>query len=195
MKSGCFAIDGFRFALGAYIVSFAMPPDIAIFANVDIEICPAKNDDALDVSIAFDRVVDVLLEGDNLAAAITAVRSDHNASAAVGDSILDAFATEAAKNNAMNSPDPRTGEHGDRRLGNVRQVNEHACPFLAAIALKDVREDTDLAMKLLISEDSPIAGLAFPNDGSLVAPRTREMTIQAILRDVKLRPDKPLGKR
>ena len=171
-----------------------MPPDVATFANVNIEMCPAKNDDALDVFIAFDRVVDVLLERDDLAAPITAVRSDHNAGAAVGDAILDAFAAEATENNAVNRADPRTGEHGDRRLGNVRQVNEHARPFLAAVALEDVREDTDLAMKLLISEHPPIAGLAFPDDGGLVAPRTGEMTIEAILRDVELAPTNHLAK-
>ena len=64
-----FAIDGFRFALRAHIVSFAMPPDITAFANANIEVCSPKNDDALNVFVTFDCLVDVLLEGDMAMAA------------------------------------------------------------------------------------------------------------------------------
>ncbi len=54
---------------------------------------------------------------------------------------------------------------------------------------------TDFAMKLLVSQHPPIAGLAFPNDSGLIAARAGKMTIKAILGDVELGADEPLGKR
>ena len=140
---------------------------------MDVEIGAAENDDALDGLVAFKRLVDVLLEGDDLAAPIAAVRGDDDTCSAVGEAILDAFAAEAAKDHAMHSADARASEHGNGRLGNVRQVNEHTVAFLASVALEDIREDADFAVKLLIGEDAPFAGFAFPNDGGFVAARAR----------------------
>ena len=181
-----FAVERLGRTLRAYVLGLAVPPDVAILLNVDIEVGAAENDDTLDRGVAFDRVVDVLLESDDLAAPVAAVRRDNDAGAAVRDAVLDAFAAEPAKDHAMNSTDARACEHRDGRLRNVRKVNEDTRPFLAAVALEDVCKDADFAVKLLVGEDTPVAGFPFPNDGSLVAARPGEMAVEAIFRDIEL---------
>ena len=111
------------------------------------------------------------------------------------DAVLDALAAEAAEDHAMHRADARAGEHGDRRLRNHRHVNEDAVAFLAAIALQHIGKQADFAVKLLVGEDAPFAGFAFPDDGGLVAARTGEMPIEAVFADVELAADKPLGER
>ena len=140
----------------------------------------------LTVFVALNRLVNVLFEGDDLAASVTTVRGDHDAGTAVCDTVLDAFATEAAENHAVDRTDARAREHRDGCLGNVRKVNEHTRPFLAAVALQDVREDADLAMKLLVGEDTPLAWFALPDNGGFIATRTGEMTVEAVFGDVQL---------
>ena len=48
-------------------------------------------------------------------------------------------------------------------------------------------------MKLLVSERSLFAGLAFPNKRSLVATPGLKMSIETVVRDIDLAADKPLG--
>jgi hypothetical protein len=162
---------------------------------VDIEIGAAKNDDAFDGGIALDGMVDVLLERDDLATPIPTIGGHDDAGAAVGDAVLDALAAKPAEDHAVDGTDPRAGKHGDGSLGNVRKINEHPRSLLAAIALEDVGEDADFAMQLLVGQNTPVAGFAFPDDRRLVAARTGKMTIEAIFRDIELAADKPFRER
>src|SRR5215813_9165440 len=50
-------------------------------------------------------------------------------------------------------------------------------------------------MKLLIGQGASIAWLAFPDNGDFVLAPRREMPIQAVVRNIDLIADKPLGKR
>ena len=95
----------------------------------------------------------------------------------------------------MHRADAGASEHGNGRLGNVRHVNEHSIALLASIALQDTREDADFAVKLMIGEHAPFAGLAFPNNGGFVAARAGEMPVQAVLGDIELAANEPFGKR
>ena len=71
----------------------------------------------------------------------------------------------------MHRADPRAGQHGDRRLGNVRQINDDAIAFSDFVPLQHIRETADFAMQLLIGECALVARLAFPNDRRLVPTR------------------------
>ena len=145
--------------------------------------------------IALERLVDVLLERDDLAAPIATVRGDEHGCSAVGEAVFDAFAAEAAEDDAVHRADARASEHGDGRFGNVRHVNEHAIALLASIALEDIRENADFAVKLLIGEHATVARFAFPDDGRLIAARAGKMTVQAVFGHIEFAAKKPFGKR
>src|SRR4029077_13507788 len=104
-----------------------------------------------------------------------------------------ALAAESAEDHAVDSSDPSASKHGYSRLGDVRQIDEHAIALLAAVASEDVCEDANFAVKSLIGKDPAFAWFAFPNDRRLVAARTRKVTIQTVLGDVELGANKPLG--
>ena len=190
-----FAVERLGWTVGIHVFGLSVPPDIAAFLNVDVEIGAAEYNNALDRSVVFKGLIDVSLEGDDLAASIATVRSYHDACPAVSETVPYAFAAKAAENHAMHSADAGAREHGNGRLGNVRHVNEHTVALLASIALQDVREDADFAVKLLIGEHAPFAGFAFPDDGGLVAARTGKMAVKAIFANVELAANEPFCKR
>src|SRR5947208_2017213 len=47
----------------------------------------------------------------------------------------------------MHRADPRAGEHGNRGLRNIREVNDDTIAFLDAISFQDIRETANLAMQ------------------------------------------------
>ena len=69
-----FAVERLCGTVCARVFGLAVPPDVAAFLDVNVEIGAAKNDDALDGLVALECLVDILLERDNLAAPITSVR-------------------------------------------------------------------------------------------------------------------------
>src|SRR5882724_11235325 len=96
-----FAVERLCGAVCAHVFGLAVPPDVAAFLDVDVEIGAAKNDDALDGLVSLECLIDILLERDNLAATIASVRSNHDACSAVGKTVFYAFAAEAAENHAV----------------------------------------------------------------------------------------------
>jgi len=93
----------------------------------------------------------------------------------------------------VNGPDPRAGQHRDRRLGNQRHVNENPVALFDAVAPEDIGELADLAVKLPVGQDPLLAGFTLPDDGRLVRTRSAEMTVEAVLRGVQLASREPFG--
>src|SRR5437879_7249907 len=91
----------------------------------------------------------------------------------------------------MHRADSRAGQHRNRRLGNVRQINDDAITFFDVVPFQHIRETADFAMQLLIRERALIAGFAFPNYCGLVPTRSGEMPVQAIFRNVQFPADEP----
>ncbi len=67
------------------------------------------------------------------------------------------------------APIARAGQHGHRRLGHQRQVDQHAVARRDAVRLEHVGEPADLRVQLGVGERAPVAGFAFPDDGGFVA--------------------------
>ena len=65
------------------IFSLAMPPYIAAFFDMDIHRGALGNDDAFDLGVSLEGVVDILLEGDALTTAVACVCCHHNFRTAV----------------------------------------------------------------------------------------------------------------
>src|SRR5262249_42890796 len=89
-------------------------------------------------------------------------------------------------------PDARAGEHGDGGLRDHRHVDADAIAGLDAQTFQDVRELADLVQQLLIREDADVTGLAFPDDGGLVLPPGRDVTVEAALGEIELAARDPL---
>src|SRR5262245_14376915 len=95
----------------------------------------------------------------------------------------------------MHRADSRAGQHRDRRLGNVRQINDDAIAFFDVVPFQHIRETADFAMQLLISESALVAGFAFPNYCRLVTTRAGKMPIQTIFRNVEFAAREPFRER
>jgi len=181
-------------ALGIDILRLAMPPDIASFFDVDFHVGSLGNDHFADLGVVLEGVIYVLLERNHLTPAIPAVGGDHNLGATVSETILDAFAAESPKNNGMHGTDASASQHGDHGFWHERHVDEDAVSFFDVVALEDICEYADFAVKLLVGECAAFTGLAFPNDGGLVAPGAIEVTVETIFAGIQFAAHKPLGK-
>ena len=141
-------------------------------------------------------VIDILLQRNNRAAPITAIRGDDGDLRRNRRSDRECCPRlKPPKIDGVHRADARAGQHRDRGFGNHRHVNDDAVAFLDSVALQHVREPANLAMQLLISQGAFVARFTFPNDRRLVAVRAGEMAVEAILRDVEFPADKPLRER
>src|SRR5207253_4207769 len=66
---------------------------------------------------------------------------------------------------------------------------------LHAEPLQHVREAADLAVERMVSEHALLARLADPDERRLVAPRSVEVTVEAVVGDVELPAHEPLRER
>ena len=95
----------------------------------------------------------------------------------------------------MHRADSRAGQHRNRGLGNVRQINDDAIAFFDVVPFQYIRETADFAMQLLIGERALVAGFAFPNYCRLVPARPFEMPVQAIFGNVQFPAHEPFRER
>src|SRR5262245_29468372 len=85
----------------------------------------------------------------------------------------------------MDGADAGTGEHGNRRLGNHRQVNGDAIAFLDAARLQHIGEAAYFGMQLLIGKLFVVLRIvALPQDGRLVTALGK-MAVDAVVADVQ----------
>ena len=174
---------------------FLVPPRIADRFHGHLVFAALHDDDALDVLVFRQRLIDDRLERDHLAAPPSAVRGDHGGGAGVFEAIDDGLRGKPAENDVVHGPDAGAGEHGKRGLRDHRHVNEHAVALLDAFFLKHVGETADLAFQLAVGDDALVAGLALPDDGGLVAARSVGVAVHAVLTDIDFSAVEPFGER
>ena len=138
-----------------------------------------------------ERLVCHLLQRDDLTATIAAVGSDQEAAFRVVDSIAQRLGAEPAEDHVVHRADARAGEHRDGELGDERQVDRDAIAFADAERLEHVRERRHLAIEFEVGQRAAIAGLAFPDEGGLVAPRTADMAVETVDARVDASADEP----
>src|SRR4030095_10495796 len=95
----------------------------------------------------------------------------------------------------MHRADPRTGQHGNRGLRNVREINDDAVPLFDVVALKHVGETANFAMQLLVRECAFVTRFALPDNSRLISAWAGQMPIQTIFRDVQFSANEPFGER
>ena len=116
------------------------------------------------------RLVDVGLQRDHLAAPVAAVGGDAQLGLAVVDAVAQRLGREAAEHHGVGRADARAGQHGDGRLGHHRHVDGHPVAALRRPACcRALGEPADLGVQLAVGEHPLVARLALPDDGRLVA--------------------------
>ena len=111
----------------------------------------------------------------------------------VVDAVADRVGSEAAEDHAVGGADARAGEHRDGRLGHHRHVDGDAVAPLDPVLLERRREAVDLAVEIPVGQGARVAGLTFPDEGGLGAAGGVDVPVQAVVGDVELAADEPLG--
>ena len=152
----------------------------------------AYHDDVSNGGTAGDGLVGEALEWQHAAAPVAAIGGDEHRALRVVDAIAKGLRREAAKHHRVHGANACAGQHRDRRLGDHRQVDRHTIALLHAECLQRVGAAPDLLAQLPVGVHAAIAGLAFPDDRRLVAPRTAEVPVDTIGGDVELATAEPL---
>ena len=115
-----------------------VPPHVASLAHLDLVADALEHQHFLDRRALLQRVIDILLELDNLPATPSAVGGDTDFRFGVVDPIGQRLRREAAEDHRMNRADSRARQHRDRRLRHQRHVDRDAVAVLDAEALERV---------------------------------------------------------
>ena len=110
------------------------------------------------------------------------------------DAIGKCVGGEAAKDHAMRCAKTRTGEHGDRNLGDHRHVDCHSIALLHAKHLQGIRRLLHLAVEIVVSDRASVAWLAHPVERDALAAASGNMAVDAVLGNVQRAVGKPGGK-
>jgi len=137
--------------------------------------------------------VDGALERDFVAATIAGVLGDDGDAAAVVDAIGDGVGGESAEDDGVNGSDARAGEDGDGEFRRHAHVDGDAVALLDAEGLEGIGEALDFDVHFSVSEATNFPGLAFPDNGGLVAARAVEMSVEAVVAEVHFAADEPFG--
>ena len=95
----------------------------------------------------------------------------------------------------MHRADPRTRQHGNCGLGNIRQINDNAVAIPDVVSLQHIREAANFVMQLLVGERAFVTRFALPDNCRFVPARPSQMSIKTIFRDVEFSTDEPLRER
>ena len=142
-----------------------------------------------------DRFVGDLLQRHDLPAPVSAVGGDEQPRLLVVDAIAERLGAEPAEHHAVDRPDTGACQHRDRELGQERHVDRDAVAFDDPERFQHVRKHRDLTIQIEVSERACVAGLAFPDERGLVAPRSSDMTIETIHAGVQPAANEPLRMR
>src|SRR5262249_15780574 len=108
----------------------------------------------------------------------TSIRADDGCGLRVVDAVPKRLRPQPAEYHGMSGADPGASEHGDREFGHHAHVDHHTVPCLNAQFLQNIPELADFAVKLLISESTDFARLAFPDESRLVLVPGGEMAVK-----------------
>ena len=168
------------------------PPQVATGLERHRLARPTQHHDVLDAGRRRQRVVDVLFQRHNRAAAIAAIRRDQHLRARVVDPVAQRFCGEAAKYDSVNRADTRAREHRDGDFGDHREIDRDAVTAPHAQALQHVRELVDVGVQLPVGDAPDLAWrLSLPDQRHAAAPAGADMPVEAIHRCVELAAQEP----
>ena len=92
---------------------------------------------------------------------------------------------KASEHHGVDQADPSTGQHGDRRLGHHRHVNDDPVSLSSALALENTGKARHLIEQVAIAEDLDCLGdRAVINESGLLGPAVCHLTVQGVVASV-----------
>ena len=139
-----------------------------------------------------DRLVEQRLVGDDAAGLEAAGGRDHHFRPRVVDAGGEFPGGEAAEHDGMHGADAGAGEHGDRRLGDHRHVDDDAIALADAVVAEHGGERHHLVPELAIGEaPDPARDGAVMDQRDLLAAALLDMAVEAIVGRVAGRTAEP----
>ena len=93
----------------------------------------------------------------------------------------------------MGCPDAGAGEHGDGRFRHHRHVKRHEITLGDTHSLQRIGGFAHLRMQLPVGEPTHITGFSFPDQGCLVSLWAIQVTVEAVVGEVRGSPFEPAG--
>src|SRR5690606_32049077 len=157
-------------------------PDVAVLVPLDLGAGASDHDDLLHAGgfRVGQRVIDVALERDLLAAAQPFVGGDHHLRLAVDDATGQGLRRKAAEHHRADGTDARAGQHGHRRFRDHRHVDGHYIATVHVLAAQGVGKLAHLLVQLAIG-DLAVLGrvVTLPDDRYLIATGF-QVAVQAV---------------
>jgi hypothetical protein len=101
---------------------------------------PLHDHYVLDDVDTLDRLIRVPLQRHDTAAAVPSVARNDDLGRGILDPVAQRLRREPSEHDGVRRPDPRAGEHGDRGLGDHRQIDRDAVTLVDAQAFQGVGE-------------------------------------------------------
>ena len=93
----------------------------------------------------------------------------------------------------MHRANTRAGQHGIGRFRDHRHVDTHPVAFLHTTDFQHIGQTADILVQLAVGDCGGLCRIiAFPDKGRLIGT-LRQVTVDAVVTNVKLATGKPLG--
>ena len=166
---------------------------VATVLHRDVVAAAPHDDDVLDRRRRRHGLVGRRLQREDVAAPVAAVGRDQHLGLGVVDAVGQGLRREPAEHDAVGGADAGAGQHRHGSLGDHRQVDVDAVARLHAEPLEGVGEPRHLVEQLGVGDRPGVARLALEVDGDLVTAAGGDVAVEAVVGDVELPADEPLG--
>src|SRR5699024_8926442 len=157
-------------------------PDVPALGPAHVLLGALDHQDVGHVRLALGQgIVHGRLQGAGLAAAVAAVGGDDQLRVRIDDARVQRFRGEAAEHHRVGRTDPGTGQHGDDRFGDHRQVDRHTVAGAHTEGLDGVGGLGHLAFEVGVGEVAVVPGFAFEMDGHLVTPAGLDVPVHGVV--------------
>src|SRR5690606_31839895 len=184
------------FHLTFRMLHLIFPPYISSFYHRYRSSRASVNDHSLYRLVSNECIIDHILQRNFLITAIRSIAGDNEFCSCILQPVRDALRRESSKYHGMYCSNSCAAKHCICQFRNHPHVNANPVALLHTIILHHVRKLTNALVKPVISHHSRAFRwiVRLPNYGWLIAHR-RQVAIDAVLSDVKLRASKPLNLR
>ena len=135
------------------------------------------------------------LQREDLAPPVAPVGGDEHLRVGIVDPVGQRLRREPAEHHGVGGADAGARQHGDRGFGDHRQVDVDPVAALDPEAEQHVGELRRLLEQLGVGDRAGVTRFALPVNGDTVAEPGFDVPVEAVVRDVQLAADEPLGER
>ncbi len=185
-----------RGVLGGCRFHGVRPPLVPAFVPVHVLAVALDHHHVLHgVAIGGEGLVHCRLQGAGLAAAVRAVRGDHQFCFGVIDPGAERIRREAAEHHRVDGPDPGAGQQGDDGFRDHGEVHGHPVALGHTQGLEGVGGLLYFLGELRVGVGAGVAGFALKIDGNAIAQAVFHVPVQRVVGGVDFASHEPLRER